>query len=907
MRTRSARGVVLGALLFIPSSAVLAEIERGDINNDGVIDVSDVVRLFEWLSTSTQTDICYKAADVNGDGYVNITDAICILNYMYGTGDVEGKPFPQTILDACFDHEEVIEMAEVEINVLTPRSAIVSWLTAVPAPSLARRSTGPDFTVDVVEKRADEEVTWHEVLLEDLEPGTTYYYQAESALESGKVVKSPINRFTTLAVETYTVRPDHPRIFITAEDVPFLRAIVRDGGAHEKSWELLAGWVRSVMDSELDDIATSENVDARVRGLALTALLGGNSEVRDKAIAVARHLAGKRTSNDKDMREYAEAMAFVYDWLHGDLSDDAKSEIRDGIIHYVTELEDMTNNDEYVTGTSHGHTKSVAIGSLAVYGEHERAEVLLDRMVRDYRNGFLATWRRFSGSSGGSSKGWAYTSFTLPFETEFFAAWKSATGDDWFQKERVWCEPMLDWFFYGLRNDHSFMREGDYSGYRGMLVENRVFANMVGKEYGNASAQWLGDRVHDGDPIWGFHAAVDILWRDPSLQAVPPSGPTSKLFRNVGVAIMRESLAMDSSIATFRSAEVYTSGHTHRDNCSFTVFHKAPLAIDSGLYDDFSSSHHDNYYSRTIAHNTITVFDPDERFEKYDEVFSNDGGQRWLDENEVEHPWPTHADRTVDRNDGYRLGGIRRYEQGKGYAYTCGNGTPSYSERKLRKFYRHFLWLERVDGWEHPVIVVFDDVVGTRAEFKKTYHLHSVREPEVNGPLVTLRNGNGLLHQLTLSPSDFEIEVVGGDGKEFWVDGQNYPPDGDTRPKDEPGAWRVEVSAPRERTEDHFLHVLFVGDEDSSSPPEAVNLAATGMQGCEVGDWTVLFDHDGPIENIEYVSSRPTSKHLLFGASPLTSYDVYLDGTYYNTVDATFSGTLTFETHMAANVRVARQ
>ena len=79
------------------------------------------------------------------------------------------------------------------------------------------------------------------------------------------------------------------------------------------------------------------------------------------------------------------------------------------------------------------------------------------------------------------------------------------------------------------------------------------------------------------------------------------------------------------------------------------------------------------------------------------------------------------------------------------------------------------------------------------------------------------------------------------------------------------------------------------------------------MLGCEVGDWTVLFDHDGPIENIQYLSSRPTSKHLLFGASPLASYDVYLDETYYTTVEATFSGTLSFETHMAATVRVTRQ
>ena len=50
---------------------------------------------------------------------------------------------------------------------------------------------------------------------------------------------------------------------------------------------------------------------------------------------------------------------------------------------------------------------------------------------------------------------------------------------------------------------------------------------------------------------------------------------------------------------------------------SFTLSYRGRLAIDSGSYEKgsgYGSVHWHNYFTRTLAHNSITVFDPGESF-----------------------------------------------------------------------------------------------------------------------------------------------------------------------------------------------------------------------------------------------------------------------------------------------------
>ncbi len=104
----------------------------------------------------------------------------------------------------------------------------------------------------------------------------------------------------------------------------------------------------------------------------------------------------------------------------------------------------------------------------------------------------------------------------------------------------------------------------------------------------------------------------------------------------------------------------------------------------------------------------------------------------------------------------------------------------------------------------------------TSASYPKTWLLHSVNEPTFpdTGSSFRIEHAGGRLDVWTLLPEDTTINAIGGSGKEYWVDGENYPPN-ETRDS-EAGAWRVEVNPARESASDFSLHVLIASDAGRS-------------------------------------------------------------------------------------------
>jgi heparin/heparan-sulfate lyase len=244
------------------------------------------------------------------------------------------------------------------------------------------------------------------------------------------------------------------------------------------------------------------------------------------------------------------------------------------------------------------------------------------------------------------------------------------------------------------------------------------------------------------------------------------------------------------------------------DNNSFVIFKRGSLAIDSGVNE--YSSHRANYYSRSVAHNTILVYDQDEDFP--DAVWSslgtggsNDGGQRRV-------AFPTRVRAPDDHKAVRDIGRITAFVNREPYCYACGDATESYSPKKLGRFTRQFVHL-RPDTF-----VVFDRVDATSASYPKTWLLHSIDEPVFpkTGSSFRVEQNGGRLDVWTLLPQDGATTAIGGSGKEYWVNGENYPPH-ETRDS-EAGAWRVEVKPTRESASDLFLHVLIASDVGQSLP-----------------------------------------------------------------------------------------
>jgi hypothetical protein len=293
-------------------------------------------------------------------------------------------------------------------------------------------------------------------------------------------------------------------------------------------------------------------------------------------------------------------------------------------------------------------------------------------------------------------------------------------------------------------------------------------------------------------------------------------------------------------------------GHQHLDAGSFEIYYKGPLAIHSGVYQGitggYGSPHHVNYYQRTIAHNSLLIYDPREKFTAGRRELDNDGGQRlpnnWQSPNTLEDMLQgTFKTATV-------LGqGFGPDPQKPDYTYLKGDLTQAYSD-KVREVKRSFVFLNLGKVETPAALIVFDRVVAADPAFQKYWLLQSVTEPAVKDSTAVVslgQNGwSGKLVNTTLlpEPDNTRLVTVGGPGKEFFVFGKNYP--NATLPADpEVGGWRVELSPRQPAATDLFLNVMQVMDRAAGNPVAVEKLEGRGVVGAQVADRVVLFNPGG--------------------------------------------------------------
>ncbi|MDD2286014.1 MAG: heparinase, partial [Paludibacter sp.] len=171
-------------------------------------------------------------------------------------------------------------------------------------------------------------------------------------------------------------------------------------------------------------------------------------------------------------------------------------------------------------------------------------------------------------------------------------------------------------------------------------------------------------------------------------------------------------------------------------------------------------------------------------------------------------------------------------------------------------------------------LIVFDKIVSANAGFKKTWLLHSIEQPEIEGNRITIgrtKDGDsGVLVNTMLFPNkdNAKITPVGGKGKEFWVLGVNYP----NEPRDgqdeanERGAWRVEVSPLRASTEDYYLNVMQVTDAKQKMICDVKRIEGDKIIGVQLADRVVTFSKNMNLISSDYklkVTGNNTFKFVI--------------------------------------------
>lgn len=634
----------------------------------------------------------------------------------------------------------------------------------------------------------------------------------------------------------------HPRLFFRDTDLPTIRERIR--GAFRPEWE------RMQADLEKRALHRAPSEFARGpflkgwetgRNMAFAAVVTGDRKYVDWAKGWAAALAAGGTGgNDSEYRGRLQSLAIAYDWLYSLLNDKEKADVQAALLAHIDKawyFAERTAN--YVGGHSRWGNMTLAAGLLAVVTERPdlREKLLLVR--QHWVEGYFPL-QGWIAQEGGYHMGWAYSSAYLTGGIHYI--WSSATNETVFLP---WQAKLPAFWMYGRHGDGTYPNTGDAFNIRTDLTgPGRLLLMIAAGIYKDPLA--AAAAVPESDTF------ADILYGDKNVKPVAPAEaspplPLSRNFRHAGVVIARDRWDEATTLLQFRSAPFYSENHHHRDENSFTLHYRSRLAIDSGIYDEggkgkggYDGTHWRNYFTRTIAHNAITVFDPAKTMKLRGHVVSNDGGQPFREREPV-----TLGE--IQPGGWASLDGITRYVDNPEYTYATGDATKAYDSDMVSLAQRDIVYL-RGTGRPHPVVIVFDRVESTRPQLEKKFLLHTVNKPSLEERFSVAENGGGRLSTLTLLPADAKLQLIGGAGRAAWVDGKNYPPAPEwKKPVDIKRAdnWRLEVSPGAPRTRDHFLHVLFVDDVGAPAvDPAKVKLETTGTAATvQVENWEIVFPY----------------------------------------------------------------
>ena len=665
--------------------------------------------------------------------------------------------------------------------------------------------------------------------------------------------------------------PEHPRLYLRAEHVERLPqrlknhvlepAVKRLQAQARKSPQYKVEW------EALQYLVTSDNTLGRAIIEATLPLLQ-RCKLRDRQDAC---------------RETGRMMvtgAIVYDWCYSLLTDQEKHA-------FIKELVRLAATQECGypptrQGSVTGHSSEAMImrdmlsAGIAIFDEFpEMYHLAAGRIFREHlpaRNWFYNGHAYHQGDSYGPHR----------FSWDTYPLWifdRLGAGNVYNPEQHF--VPYL--WIYTTRPDGQRLRAGDtfaHSAPRGRPWSQYIGTLLTASYYSDGI---LLDQYERQGGSGGNETIFEVLWR--RIELLPESVgtlPYSRYFGSpFGWMVARTGWNNDAVIAEMKINEFNFVNHQHLDAGAFQIYYKGALAVDSGLYSGssgkYGSPHCLNYYWRTIAHNSLLIYDPSEDFGR--RGYGNDGGQRLPNRRSEAR----NLDVLLTPENGYRTGKVLAHGFGPDphtpdYTFLQGDLTAAYS-KKVREVTRTVVFLNLRNTKLPAALVVFDRVLSADPTFQKVWLLHTLEEPRVNSTTAVVdctangNNGRLMLDVLLPSGENTNLAPIGGPGREFWVFGTNYTNDVDPgrleRSSMEPGAWRIELSPKQAADEDLFLNVMQVTDRGSPSHYPVQRLETETRVGCLIEGpritWMVLMrrDNQRSAEPLKFTTPGHHPYHIL--------------------------------------------
>nr|WP_158606769.1 heparin/heparin-sulfate lyase HepB [Paenibacillus ginsengarvi] len=658
--------------------------------------------------------------------------------------------------------------------------------------------------------------------------------------------------------------PEHPRLFLRKQHIP---ALVRN----MQRMELKTAWERieqfSRFDIEEADADTCPGDVYVIEANALLYVLKGDLAAGAKAKQLALNAITKPFNpNYQDIsREIGRLMlagAIVYDWCY-ELVDAAEKQF---FIRHFKRLAGLLEcgYPPVKEGAFVGHScewmiqRDMLGTGIAIYDEDpEMYDLAAGRFFSQ-----MVPARNFFYPSGWHHQGDGYGG--VRFQGELFPTWmfdRMGFGNVYDPSQR---EVGYQWI-YTRRPDGKLLRDGDTTPpmpKQTKYTRLHFLYLMLGSYY--KDPYFIRQHHRDEGKYQDKDVLFAFLFGDPDCEARPLDElPLTRYFGEpTGVMVARtgwdEGIGAGTVVAEMKVGMYQYNNHQHLDAGAFQLYYKGNLAIDSGSYKGSSgkyhSPHNKYYFKRTIAHNTVLVYDPGELERS---PYIKDGGLVWPNVNDGGQRWPNEGrpPLTLDDllNQDFKRADVLAHQFGPDtykpdYSYIKGDITAAYSD-KMKRFERSFLFLNFKNAAHPATLIVFDRVVSANADFRKYWLLHSIEEPHIEGGRTIVSrcedgyNGQLVNDTLLPEPDNRHIAKVGGPGKEYWVFGTNYA--NDYPGTKEQGEWRIELSPKSSSELDFFLNVMQVKDIDGPAPLPTEKLESPALIGTFVGDWIVLFAKSG--------------------------------------------------------------
>ena len=663
---------------------------------------------------------------------------------------------------------------------------------------------------------------------------------------------------------------EHPRLFFRKMHLPAIKTKA-DHPLLNDSWERIQQSANLATDGKLTQ-GVVHNVNMRIvdaiEARAFMYALTNDQKIGNEAVDLIFNLNNTLIINHerqdvcRDIGRIILATAVVYDWCYDLIAPAEKKSLIAIMESLAVDMEvkwpQLAQNSIAGHGVEAQVARDILCFGIATYAEkpeiYRRAAGRIFAEFIPAQNFWYQSGYHHQGSSYGSYRfSWeVYT--TLIFDR---MGYPNITSELQGKMPYRW--------MYIRRPDGQLLRDGDdYLEIYTAFGRYWTFSELAYTASYYQDPLLMGEAIRQG--IIGRTPLYDLLLVDPSvptdynLSALPLTKffpyPFGGIIARTG---WNNGFKSETVVAEMKISECYFAAHQHLDAGSFQIYYKGPLAIESGLYQGveggYGSLHFTNYSQRTIAHNCMLVHNPNEEFTWWRRPINNDGGQRY--------PGGAAEPLNIDvvMSEEYKRGETVAYDFGPDpvkpeYSYLKGNITQAYTD-KVKNHQRAFVFLNLCNSQVPAAMIVYDYIVSSNRDFKKTWLLHCVQEPVINGNACTVvRNEKGyngkLVNTVLLpQPQNMLLTKVGGPGNEFSVGGINYPDRHQNENNSGDGAiWRIELSPKTPTETDVFLNVMQVTDAGNTRLLPVEKIETDWLTGAQIGDRIVLFAKNGHHGNL---------------------------------------------------------